>query len=116
VARDLLSYVAVQDENVIVFHPGIELRHRGEQGLTAVRADDFGEADQNLVIIFEYQFFVDEQRRAGNHICVVDGTGFTAILDGEPARCLETRLVGGEDGDEVIEVSLPLDPLALTLC
>jgi hypothetical protein len=56
VARDLLSYVPVQDEDVIVFHPGIELRHRGEQGLPVVRAVDFGEADQNLVIIFEYQF------------------------------------------------------------
>lgn len=51
--------------------------------------------------------FVDEQRRLGNHICVVDDTGFTALLDGYSARCLETRLIGGERGHEVIEVSLP---------
>ena len=50
--------------------------------------------------------FVDVQRRVGNHICVVDDTGFTALLDGYSARCLETRLVGGEPGHEVIEVSV----------
>jgi len=52
--------------------------------------------------------FVDEQRRDGNHICVVDDTGFAALLEWNSARCLATRVVDRTPGREVIEVSRPV--------
>ena len=51
---------------------------------------------QNLV-------FVDEERRRGNHICIVDDHGIAAILSGESAPCLRSRLIR----TDTVELSLP---------
>lgn len=51
--------------------------------------------------------FVAEERDRGNHICVVDSAGLSALLDGHVANCLDTRLVGGARGRAAVEVSKP---------
>jgi hypothetical protein len=68
--------------------------------------DPINQRSQKLV-------YVDEQRRTGNHICVIDEDGYTAIAEGESAPCLRTTLIGGENGHEVIEVSPPSASAAL---
>jgi hypothetical protein len=45
--------------------------------------------------------YVDEQRRAGNHICIVDDLGIADLLGGRRASCRRSRLLH----DELIEVS-----------
>ncbi|EGD43998.1 hypothetical protein NBCG_01586 [Nocardioidaceae bacterium Broad-1] len=35
--------------------------------------------------------FVERERQRGNHICMVDDVGISALLRGSPARCLESR-------------------------
>lgn len=40
--------------------------------------------------------YADEQRRKGNHICIVDNQGLAALLQGSSAPCLESRPLGGQ--------------------
>ena len=51
---------------------------------------------QNLV-------FVDEERRRGNHICIVNDNGISALLRGEAAMCLRSRVIA----DDTVELSHP---------
>lgn len=37
--------------------------------------------------------FVDEQRIAGNHICIIDDYGISSLLRGGAATCLKSRVV-----------------------
>lgn len=54
--------------------------------------------------------FVAEQRRTGNHICVVDAQGFEDLLEGFPAPCLQISV---RDPAGMVTLSLPavLSPL-----
>lgn len=47
--------------------------------------------------------FVDRERRLGNHICIVDDGGIAALLSGDSAPCLRSRLI---DSD-VVELRPP---------
>lgn len=38
--------------------------------------------------------YFEELRRSGHHTCIVDGHGLGELLDGRPARCLETTISG----------------------
>lgn len=40
--------------------------------------------------------FVDTQRGSGNHICLVDSAGFSLLLKGVAAPCLETNAINAE--------------------
>lgn len=51
---------------------------------------------QNLV-------YAEEQRTKGNHVCIVDDNGITALLNGREAPCLRSRVVSSG----VVELSLP---------
>lgn len=68
--------------------------------LTAARVTDpVGVRSKNAV-------YVDEQRRRGNHICIVDDAGITSLLLGdEPARCLRSQVTGPGR----VELSAPQD-------
>lgn len=52
--------------------------------LLEVVTDPVNVRSQNLV-------YVDGQRRAGNHNCIVDDLGISALLEGRPASCLRTE-------------------------
>jgi len=58
--------------------------------------DPINRRSQNLV-------YAEEQRAKGNHICIVDESGISALLRGDEAPCLRSRAVGSGD----IELSLP---------
>jgi hypothetical protein len=73
---------------------GVSILVLGEL-LPEVVTDPVNVRSQNLV-------YVDGQRRAGNHICIVDDLGISALLEGRPASCLRTRPLHAE----LIEVSL----------
>jgi len=40
--------------------------------------------------------YYENQRRSGNHVCIVDDAGISALLRGHPAPCLESRLTKGK--------------------
>ncbi|WP_162529344.1 hypothetical protein [Segeticoccus rhizosphaerae] len=61
--------------------------------LPEVVTDPVSVRSKNLV-------YVEDQRRSGNHICIVDDSGITALLKGSPAPCLRSRSVP----DDLIEV------------
>jgi hypothetical protein len=48
--------------------------------------------------------FVEDERAAGNHICIVDDLGISSLLRGEHAACLRTRVIKAD----MIEFSLPI--------
>jgi len=54
---------------------------------------------QNLV-------YAEGQRRKGNHVCIVDDRGISALLHGGEALCLQSRAVA----TDVIELRLPVGP------
>ena len=56
--------------------------------LPEVVTDPVNVRSQNLV-------YVESQRRSGNHICIVDDRGVTALLGGDPAPCLRSRSLDG---------------------
>jgi len=58
--------------------------------------DPINHRTQNLV-------YAEEQRGRGNHICIVDDNGISALLRGDEAPCLRSRGVG----PGVVELSLP---------
>ncbi|KGN29455.1 hypothetical protein N802_13640 [Knoellia sinensis KCTC 19936] len=59
-------------------------------------------ADQDIAAARSQKLvYVDEQRRAGNHICIVDDLGIADLLGGRRASCRRSRLLH----DELIEVS-----------
>ena len=58
--------------------------------------DPVNHRSQNLV-------YAEEQRAKGNHVCIVDDSGISALLRGDEAPCLRSRAVGSG----VIELSLP---------
>ncbi|USQ81569.1 hypothetical protein NF556_07965 [Ornithinimicrobium faecis] len=47
--------------------------------------------------------FVDAERRRGNHICIVNDRGIAALLSGESAPCLRSRMIHAD----TVELSLP---------
>ncbi|MBM6402172.1 hypothetical protein [Phycicoccus sonneratiae] len=57
--------------------------------LPEVVTDPVDVRSQNLV-------YVENQRRWGNHICIVDDAGVAALLKGFPATCLRSRSVHGD--------------------
>jgi hypothetical protein len=59
--------------------------------------DPVNHRSQNLV-------YAEDQRLKGNHVCIVDDSGITALLRGDAAPCLRSRAVG----PGLIELSLPI--------
>ena len=57
--------------------------------LPEVVTDPVNVRSQNLV-------YVENQRRWGNHICIVDDAGVAALLKGFPATCLRSRSIHGD--------------------
>ena len=47
--------------------------------------------------------FVDQERKRGNHICIVDDYGITALLGGHSAPCLRSRVIR----EDIVELSPP---------
>ena len=58
--------------------------------------DPVNHRSQNLL-------YAEAQRAKGNHVCIVDDSGISALLRGDEAPCLRSRAVGSG----VIELSLP---------
>lgn len=57
--------------------------------LPEVVTDPVNVRSQNLV-------YVEDQRRSGNHICIVDDAGVAALLQGFSATCLRSRSIHGD--------------------
>ena len=68
--------------------------------LPVIVADPIHDRTQNLR-------YAEEQRAKGNHMCIVDGAGISALLRGDPAPCLRSRAV--EHG-RAVELTLPQPP------
>lgn len=68
--------------------------------LPNVVTDPVNHRSQNLV-------YAEQQRRQGNHVCIVDDSGITVLLRGGAARCLRSRAV--DSG--AVELSLPAPQL-----
>lgn len=67
--------------------------------LPAAVTDPVNHRSQNLV-------YAEEQRVRGNHVCIVDDNGISALLRGESAQCLRSRVMSSGE----IELSLPTQP------
>lgn len=64
--------------------------------LPAAVTDPVDHRSKNLV-------YAEEQRAKGNHFCIIDDNGISALLRGESAPCLRSRAVGSG----MVELSLP---------
>ena len=92
------------------------VRQRGGRPLTGTRNRNvtllvLGELSEDVVtdpvnVRSQNVVFVDNERRRGNHICIVDDHGIAVLLSGETAPCLRSRVVQAD----VVELSPPTPP------